>query len=156
MQRSGWSEADGEAVDAVEPVVEHEANGARRLEGGSVKLNGTVHSALMMDLGDVAGNVSDGVHIASTGGVWMTLVFGFAGVRDFDGVLRVDPRLPRSWKRLRVPIRFQDRQITVELTHDEERYSITEGEPLEIYVRGAPHVLTVDAPLVLESTSAQP
>ena len=114
------------------------------------------HSALMMDLGDVAGNVSDGVHIASTGGVWMTLVFGFAGVRDFDGRLSVDPRLPRSWRHLRVPIRFQDRQITIDLTHDEERYSMLDGEALEILVRGAPHLLTVQAPVVIEPQHAQP
>jgi alpha,alpha-trehalose phosphorylase len=43
--------------------------------------------ALHMDLGDVAGNASDGVHIASAAGVWSALVFGFGGVRDFDGQL---------------------------------------------------------------------
>jgi len=37
--------------------------------------------ALLMDLGNVAGNVSDGVHIASAAGVWSSLVFGFGGVR---------------------------------------------------------------------------
>jgi 3-hydroxyisobutyrate dehydrogenase-like beta-hydroxyacid dehydrogenase len=46
--------------------------------------------ALMMDLADLAGNVSDGVHIASTGGVWQALVFGFGGVRDYDGALCID------------------------------------------------------------------
>ena len=112
-------------------------------------------SALMMDLGDVAGNVSDGVHIASTGGVWMTLVFGFAGVRDFDGELSVDPHLPESWRRLEVPVRFQDRQISIALTHDEERISLEEGEPLEVSVRGVQHVLTADAPLVIEPPRAQ-
>ena len=38
--------------------------------------------ALHMDLGDVAGNASDGVHIASAAGVWSALVFGFGGVRS--------------------------------------------------------------------------
>ena len=28
----------------------------------------------LMDLGDVAGNVKDGCHIAAMGGVWMVLV----------------------------------------------------------------------------------
>ena len=52
--------------------------------------------ALLMDLADVAGNVSDGVHIASAAGSWMALVFGFGGVRDFDGRLTIDPRLPAA------------------------------------------------------------
>ena len=52
--------------------------------------------AVLVDLADVAGNVSDGVHIASAAGSWMALVFGFGGVRDFDGQLTIDPRLPRA------------------------------------------------------------
>jgi len=56
--------------------------------------------ALHMDLGDVAGNASDGVHIASAAGVWSALVFGFGGVRDFDGQLSFTPILPRNWKEL--------------------------------------------------------
>jgi Glycosyl hydrolase family 65 central catalytic domain len=53
--------------------------------------------ALLMDLADVAGNASDGVHIASAAGVWQALVFGFGGVRDFDGALSITPRLPTAW-----------------------------------------------------------
>jgi alpha,alpha-trehalose phosphorylase len=56
--------------------------------------------ALLMDLANVAGNASDGVHIASAAGVWSALVFGFGGVRDFDGRLAFDPALPRSWDEL--------------------------------------------------------
>jgi alpha,alpha-trehalose phosphorylase len=47
--------------------------------------------ALLMDLADVAGNVVDGVHVASVGGVWMALVYGFGGLRDFDGSCRSTP-----------------------------------------------------------------
>ena len=51
--------------------------------------------ALLMDLGNVAGDASDEVRIASAAGVWSSLDFGFGGVRDFDGRLSFDPRLPR-------------------------------------------------------------
>ncbi len=105
--------------------------------------------ALMMDLGDVAGNVSDGVHIASAGGVWMALVFGFGGVRDFDGELSIDPRLPGSWKQLEFSIRVQDRRIRVTLSHSEERYVVEEGEPLEVRIHGERMMLTPGEPLVL-------
>ncbi len=47
--------------------------------------------ALLMDLANVAGNASNGVHIASAAGVWSSLVFGFGGVRDFDGRLSFSP-----------------------------------------------------------------
>ena len=44
-------------------------------------------AALLMDLADVGGNVKDGCHIASMGGTWMMLTFGFGGLRDNDGKL---------------------------------------------------------------------
>ena len=110
--------------------------------------------ALLMDLGDVAGNMSDGVHIASTGGVWMSLVFGFGGVRDFDGELSFDPRLPGGWSRLEIPLRFRDRQLQVTLAHDEERYALLEGDPIEITVRGVRHRIDPDAPVVVSAPGA--
>src|SRR5262249_12093133 len=55
-----------------------------------------------VDLADLAGNVRDGIHIASCGGVWMAIVNGFAGLRDDEGgELRFKPRLPAEWTRLR-------------------------------------------------------
>jgi alpha,alpha-trehalose phosphorylase len=103
--------------------------------------------AVLMDLADVAGNASDGVHIASAAGAWMALVFGFGGVRDFDGQLTFDPRLPRRFRSLGFSLRFQDRQLRVQLSHEAEQYSLEEGEPLEIVVRRTRHRLAVDEPV---------
>ena len=106
--------------------------------------------ALMMDLADVAGNVSSGVHIASAAGGWMGLVFGFGGVRDFDGHLTIDPHLPTRFRSLGFSLRFHDRQVRVRLTHEGERYWLTEGDPLDVAIRGQPYTLTNDATLELE------
>jgi alpha,alpha-trehalose phosphorylase len=103
--------------------------------------------ANLMDLGDVAGNVSDGVHVACTGAVWQALVFGFGGVRDFDGHLQIDPRLPQAWEALEFPLRFQDRQLRVSLRHDTERYLLEEGEPLKVRIRGQDRELRAGDPL---------
>jgi alpha,alpha-trehalose phosphorylase len=106
--------------------------------------------ALLMDLGNVAGNVSDGAHIASAAGVWSSLVFGFGGVRDFGGQLTFEPRLPRAWNELAFSLRFRGRQIRVKLTRDEERYLIEEGEPLSVLIRGEPHLLSPDTPVAIK------
>ncbi len=105
--------------------------------------------ALLMDLGDVAGDVSDGVHVASAAGVWLALAYGFAGLRDFDGQLSFDPHLPAGWTRLRLPLRFHDRQLDVTLGHTNETYELLSGDPLDVTVRGHVHRLTPDGPLVL-------
>jgi alpha,alpha-trehalose phosphorylase len=103
--------------------------------------------ALLMDLADVAGNVSDGVHIASAAGGWMALVFGLGGVRDFDGQLTIDPHLPKRFRSLAFSLRFRDRQVRVRLTHDDESYSLDEGEPLEVIIRGQKHLVAAGAPV---------
>jgi alpha,alpha-trehalose phosphorylase len=110
--------------------------------------------ALLMDLADVAGNVSDGVHIAAAAGSWMAIVNGFAGVRDFDGKLSFDPRLPRMWRSLEFSLRFRDRQLRIRLSHDEERYTLDDGPPLRIQVRSDRHVLTAGEPLSLTPAGA--
>ena len=99
---------------------------------------GYFERALMMDLGDAAGNTSDGVHIASTGGVWMALAYGFLGLSDHGGRLRFDPALPDAWSRLALRLRFQGRVVAVELTRDHLRLGLEEGDALAVEVRGEP------------------
>jgi hypothetical protein len=105
---------------------------------------------VLMDLADVAGNVVDGAHIASTGGVWMALTYGFGGMRDHHGRLSFDPRLPTPWRQLRFNLRFQDRQLVVEITHGRFRVELTEGDPLTIEVRGREHTLELGEPTDLD------
>ncbi len=56
--------------------------------------------AARADLLDVRGNSGDGIHGASAGGLWQAVVFGFAGLRVTRQGWSVNPRLPKSWKRL--------------------------------------------------------
>jgi alpha,alpha-trehalose phosphorylase len=97
--------------------------------------------ALLMDLADGAGDSADGVHIASAAGVWQALVFGFGGVRDFDGRLSIIPHLPGDWESLAFSLRFRDRQLRIHLAHDEERYLLEDGEPVELTIRGQRQLL---------------
>jgi len=103
--------------------------------------------AVLMDIADVAGNASDGVHIASAAGAWMAFVFGFGGVRDFDGQLTIDPRLPPRFRSLGFSLRFHDRQLRVQLSDVGEQYTLEEGEPLDIVIRGVPQRIAVGQPI---------
>ncbi len=110
--------------------------------------------ALLMDLADVSGNVVDGAHIASTGGVWMSLTYGFGGMRDHGGVLRFDPRLPDGWDRLAFPLRFRERSLRVTLTPGRIELLLEDGEPLEVEVRGEAITLTPGDAEVRDVTSS--
>ena len=69
---------------------------------GKAALDHFTH-ALFIDLDDTHGNTIDGVHIASTGGVWSSLVSGFAGLRDQGAVPYFDPAAACRMGRPRVP-----------------------------------------------------
>ena len=91
---------------------------------------------LLTDLADVASNTEHGVHVAATGGTWMALVYGFGGLRDFDGEIRFEPRLPASWRRLRFSLRIRQSLLRVDVGHEEIALELREGEPIAISVSG--------------------
>jgi alpha,alpha-trehalose phosphorylase len=88
--------------------------------------------AVLMDLGNVEGNVKDGCHIASMGASWMVLVNGFGGMRDYDGVLSFNPRLPESMKKLRFPLTFRGQFLEINIEPEGATYLLREGTGLTI------------------------
>jgi kojibiose phosphorylase len=63
--------------------------------------------ALMVDLEDVRGNANDGIHAASAGGIWQTVVFGFGGIKLTEEGPVATPHLPPSWKRLKFKLHWR-------------------------------------------------
>jgi alpha,alpha-trehalose phosphorylase len=115
--------------------------------------------ALFIDLDNSHGNTIDGVHIASTGGIWSSLVCGFAGMRDQGEVLRFDPRLPAGWESLSFRLRVQGRLLSVELSQGSMALALVPGpessdEPLRLQVRD--HDVTVGAATVTVPLEAVP
>jgi len=90
-------------------------------------------AALLMDLADIGGNVKDGCHIASMGGTWMTLTYGFGGMRDDDGTLSFWPRrAPEENAILRFPVTYRGQRLEVEIRLEKVEYALCEGESLLI------------------------
>jgi alpha,alpha-trehalose phosphorylase len=90
-------------------------------------------AALLMDLADVGGNVKDGCHIASMGGTWMMLTYGFGGMRDDDGTLSFWPRrAPQDNAILRFPVRYRGQMLEIEISLEKAEYHLLEGECLVI------------------------
>lgn len=104
---------------------------------------------LFVDLANLHSNTADGVHIASTGGVWHALVFGFAGLRDDAGVLDFDPRLPRQWGFLEFPITQNGNRVRVRLAHKQISFALESGDRIVVAVRGVEHVVQAGAPVTV-------
>jgi alpha,alpha-trehalose phosphorylase len=103
--------------------------------------------AALMDLDDLEHNTRDGLHIASLAGAWVGAVVGFGGTRDHGGVLSFMPQLPEALTRLAFRLTFRGRRLLVEIRHRQARYTLTEGEPLEILHHGEKATLEVGRPV---------
>jgi alpha,alpha-trehalose phosphorylase len=106
--------------------------------------------AALMDLDDLEHNTRDGIHIASVAGTWLAAVCGFGGVRDHHGHLTFRPRLPAAITRLRFRLWFLGRSLRVEVDAHHARYTLVDGEPLDIDHHGEPAVVQPDQTLELE------
>ncbi|GAA2864479.1 glycoside hydrolase family 65 protein [Microbacterium arabinogalactanolyticum] len=105
--------------------------------------------ALFVDLGNLHHNSSDGVHVASAGGVWTALVSGFGGMRDHDGLLSFDPRLPADWPELSYALQWHGSQLQVTVTREALRLEVRSGDPVDFSVRGVAYRASVAEPAVV-------
>ncbi len=113
-------------------------------------------SSLFVDLGDLHRNTADGVHVASTGGVWSALTFGFGGMRDYLGTFTFDPRLPEEWESLVFHIALLGSRLRVEVRADSITFEIESGTSAVVYVRDRRVEVTAGAPSIVRLVDDSP
>lgn len=93
-------------------------------------------SSLFVDLANLHANASDGVHVASAGGTWSALAFGFGGMRDSEGELTFDPRLPQTWESLTFRVNWHESRLRVTVLPDALEIDAETGDGAQVSVRG--------------------
>jgi trehalose/maltose hydrolase-like predicted phosphorylase len=78
----------------------------------------TLRLASRLDLDDLTGSTAGGLHLATMGGVWQALVFGFAGARPRGHVLELDPRLPEQWSALELRLALRGSPVRIRIEPD--------------------------------------
>jgi len=111
--------------------------------------------AALVDLNDLAGNSDHGVHIASMAGTWTAVVAGFGGMICDSGGLRFAPRLPSALTRISFGMRWQGRQLRVQIRPDEAEYQLMSGPPMRLRHHGEPLALA-DTPVIRPILPAEP
>jgi len=73
----------------------------------------------MTDLEDNQGNTEFGLHAASAGGSWQSVVYGFGGLSiDENGALNLNPWIPEKWEKLSFKIYWKGARITISIFQD--------------------------------------
>jgi alpha,alpha-trehalose phosphorylase len=109
--------------------------------------------AALVDLADIGGNVTDGVHIASAGGTWMALVYGFGGMRDHEREISFHPRLPADWEGLRFRLELRGQRVEVDMDREGTSYRLLEGSSLLLRHEDEEFQLLPDAPARFPATA---
>ncbi|MCH9734950.1 MAG: family 65 glycosyl hydrolase, partial [Actinomycetia bacterium] len=116
------------------------------------------YEAALIDLRDLHHNTGDGLHLASLAGSWTALVSGFGGLRDDEGVLALNPRLPAGITRLRFGLRWRDFRVTVEADHTSVTYTLRDGPHGKLTIRhgGEALELNTQEPTTVAVNRAEP
>lgn len=94
--------------------------------------------AALLDLLNLQKNTREGIHAANTGGVWQTVVFGFAGVSvEEDGMLHIRPNMPKEWENLTFRLHYLGSWIQISVTgEDQVQVTRLAGEHTKINING--------------------
>ncbi len=101
--------------------------------------------AMAVDLADTAGNLRDGLHLASAAGTRMAVVYGFGGyrwrTREFA------PMLPTRAQRIRFPFRLGRSVLEVTVEPRLVTYTVRRGDPVTARHRGEEFVAAAGRPV---------
>ncbi|MFM0455272.1 glycosyl hydrolase family 65 protein [Paraburkholderia nemoris] len=95
------------------------------------------HETSAIDLSDSHAALEGGVHIAGLAGIWLMVVFGFAGLSLRSDGLCLDPRLPAAWESLAFRLQWRGRHIRIRIARGTGSLEATleAGEPTKLTVR---------------------
>jgi trehalose/maltose hydrolase-like predicted phosphorylase len=109
------------------------------------------------DLADPAGASAGGIRIATLGGLWQAVIFGFAGVACQSDALSVNPQLPEAWDQLGFRLYWRGRWLEIRIDQARRTFSATlqTGESMALLLSGQLHELAQGRPIRLILSSRE-
>jgi hypothetical protein len=107
--------------------------------------------AARLDLEDLTGTTAGGLHLATMGGLWQAVAYGFAGIHPSGKGLRIDPHLPARWTSLRINLRYHGEPVVITVEHD--GVTVDSDLPVPLIIRGAAATAPTHHPMRHQSRS---
>lgn len=99
-------------------------------------------SGAYMDIGDFKKNTDGGIHIACHGGVWMSVINGFLGMRLYDGGLHFKPDIPKQWGRVQTKLIYRGARIEISADENSCTFTLINEKSVKFTVHGEEAELT--------------
>ena len=106
--------------------------------GDDTKAYRYLRRAAFIDLINLQKNTREGIHAANAGGVWQTVVFGFAGLSiDVDGILNITPKMPKEWEGVTFRIHYLNSWLEISIdAKNNAAVKVLEGAQTDVKVNG--------------------
>ena len=95
-----------------------------------------------LDLDDYNNEVHQGLHVTAMGGTWMSVVYGFGGMKIVGEDLHFEPCLPQQWSLLFFHMRWRGALLQVRISPSALTIEHKDGPEITFYIEGKPHALT--------------
>ncbi|MGM9975165.1 MAG: family 65 glycosyl hydrolase domain-containing protein [Clostridiaceae bacterium] len=102
-----------------------------------------------LDLDNYNNDTDDGLHITSMAGTWMSIVYGFGGMKLKGSELSFSPFIPKTWEEYSFNIMFRNRLLKVSVNKEAVKLQLIQGEDISLYVYAENINLQKDKPLEL-------
>jgi maltose phosphorylase len=87
-----------------------------------------------LDLDDYNNEVHEGLHITAMGGTWMSIVYGFGGMKIIGDNLHFEPKLPKKWSRLIFNLRWRNAVLRIVIRQNDFNISNIKGDSIDFFV----------------------
>lgn len=89
-----------------------------------------------LDLDNTHGNTKDGLHMANMGGTWMSIVYGFAGLRLKENGIVLNPSIPENWSQYGFKVKYKGMRLDILISQAGVKLELVVGEELTLYLNG--------------------
>ena len=98
--------------------------------------HGFFKGALDTDFGESSILCNEGIHAANCGGIWQTVVFGFAGIGVLEGNLIIEPHLPSEWRKISIRLNWHECELQISLDEKTVTVESLNGKEIFVFISG--------------------
>jgi len=106
-----------------------------------------------LDLDNYNNDTDDGLHITSMAGTWMSIVYGFGGLRIEHDRLALRPFAPQEWDSYSFRILFRGHHLEIHVNAEEAAVKQKGGSSLSLSIHDKDYILAADGELRIQIPS---
>jgi maltose phosphorylase len=92
--------------------------------------------AARLDLDNYNCNTAEGLHLANIAAAWVTIVFGFGGLRTDGKVMSLNPSIPAVWEGYHFNFTIHGSTLKADISRESVTLSLIAGSPATLHVYG--------------------